>query len=746
MIDPQSSLTAESEQSSTPNYFKWILTALFFLCLLVLAIHKVVGYDIWWQIKTGQWILENGFPRIDPFSYAFPGREWIEPRWLYCLVIYLIFKYLGLNFLILAKAALLVLVFYFLHRLGSPQARWATFLGLVMALAVGHDRFMIRPELVSFAGLTLTLLCLHRYKIERDTRWIYTLPVIQLFWCNAHTLWILGLAAQWIYLAGEFIEGSSSRLLPRLFRRNDALPKRHLWILFSVACLSTITAVVTPYFLKGLKFPFLLFAEIGSEHLLGTVIQEFQSPFSFIFFRWDYRTLVYLIVIVISAISFLINRKRLSLSRLALWAAFFALSARAQRNIALFGFVAAFATILNLTEYDKANRGQRMHSILSRFAVGLVIAYILLMIPLAATNYFYRGQRWPERFGFGLSDRKYPVRALEFIRMNRLPTPILHSLEDGGYVLFEQGEGNTYVDGRLEVYGPDVLEKALRYTLTGEGVSEEARRVGVKTVLVGHRQNRLLMALELDSDWVPVYFDHLHRIYLRFTPETRELVKQLAFNWSSPVVHHIERPTRVAPQDWLEGWWPKAQDSFQEERLGSLFAGVGNYPKAIEHFERAVELNPNDELSCLFLGIFYHALGRDAESERLLHRTSENLRNQTEVNILAGEIHLWAGKPEAAVGYFQRVIEQEGFTSQNARRLARAAIKAGRYKMAEATLRKMIELDPTSTDAWNSLGLLMLHQDRRDEAIQNFKISISIDPNQAEIQQKLDSLLQQLNP
>jgi tetratricopeptide (TPR) repeat protein len=617
---------------------------------------------------------------------------------------------------------------------------------LVLALAAGHDRFMVRPELLSFAGLTLTLLCLHRYKNGAIGRWIYALPVIQLLWCNAHTLWILGLAAQWIFVASEFAEGSLSRYLPGLFRRDDILSGRRLWVLFRVACLSSITALVTPYFLKGLKFPFLLFTEIGSEHLLGRVIQEFQSPISFLFFRWDYRTLGYLVVIAISAISFLLNLKRLSLGRLALWVAFLALSVKAQRNIALFGFIAAFATILNLTEYDNISKGRRMKVLLPRLAAGLVAVYTLLMIPLAASDYFYRGQRWPERFGFGLSDRKYPVRALEFMRSNELPTPVLHSLEDGGYILFKHGESSSYVDGRLEVYGTDVLEKALRHTLAGEELSEEASRTGAKTFLIGHKHNRLLMALEIDPDWIPVYFDHLHRIYLRITPETQDLVERLAFNWAEPREYKLERPREIAPKDWLEGWWPKVKDSFQMERLGTLFAGVGNYSKALEYFERAVKLNPRDERSCLFLGIFYRALGRDAEASKLLGRTSQEYLDQTDVNTLAGEIHLWAGKPAAAVEYFQRVIEREGFTLQHARRLARAAMHARRYDLAESSLRRMIELDPASTDAWNSFGLLMLLQNRQDEAIRNFKISIGIDPDQPEIQQKLDSLLEEQEP
>ena len=40
--------------------------ALFGLALLVFGLHNIISYDVWWQIKTGEWILQNGFPVSRP--------------------------------------------------------------------------------------------------------------------------------------------------------------------------------------------------------------------------------------------------------------------------------------------------------------------------------------------------------------------------------------------------------------------------------------------------------------------------------------------------------------------------------------------------------------------------------------------------------------------------------------------------------------------------------------------------------
>ena len=721
-----------------------VLTGLIFLCLLVLAIHKVVSYDVWWQIETGEWILRNGIPRIDPFSYAFPGREWIEPRWLYCVAVHLVFQNLGLNFLILGKAALLFLVFTLLFRLGEPDARWATHLGLVLSLAVVHDRFMVRPELLSYLGLALTLLSLQRYRTGGDRRWIYALPAVQLVWNNAHTLWILGPAIQWIFLAGELAQARLAPLLPARLRRGDVLSGERRRALFVVACLSSLATLVNPYVLKGVTFPFLLFTELGSGHVLGGAIQEFLGPFSPEFFGWSYRTVVYLVAIGVSAGAFLLNLERISFSRLALWAAFVVLSVRAQRNVALFGYVAGYATILNLTEYHRARAGEVTTVSLARLANVAVVVYMGLMIPLAASDYFYRAQGWNERFGFGLSDRKHPVRALEFVRQSGLPAPVLHTLADGGYVLFEGGEKSVYVDGRLEVYGGDLLQRAFAATFAGEEVSEEARRVGARTVLVRNDSRQLLAALEADPEWVPVYFDHLHQVYLRVAPETGELVRRFSFDWQLPVEHRIERPARVAPRDWLEGWWSRVEDGFEAERLGSLFAGVGNYAGAQTYFERALEQYPGNARACLHLGLIYRAQGREDAARPLLARVPARFLDRADVNLFAGQVHLWAGNPADAARYFQRLIELDGFRIDYARRLARAAYRAERFDLAESTLRRMIELDPDSTVAWNSLALVLRQLGRRDEAIECLRTSLGIDSDQPEVYDLLATLLEEL--
>ena len=84
---------------------------------------------------------------------------------------------------------------------------------LVLVLATAYERFAVRPELLSFAALLFVLIVVQRYRGGGSEAWLWVLPVLQLFWSNAHTLWILGPVTLWIVVAAEWVE---ARLAPRI--------------------------------------------------------------------------------------------------------------------------------------------------------------------------------------------------------------------------------------------------------------------------------------------------------------------------------------------------------------------------------------------------------------------------------------------------------------------------------------------------------------------------------------------------
>jgi Flp pilus assembly protein TadD len=717
---------------------RWLLPGVT-VCLATLAVHRLFAYDIWWQIAAGRFIVGHGIPEIDPFSFGFAGQSWIEPRWLWCLLVFAIYSWFGVNFLILLKVCLLVVALGLLVAAGRGQPRWAVASGAIVVLAAAHERFMVRPELLSFVALMATLLCLQRFKNGGSSRWIWLLPVMQLVWCNAHTLWVLGPVTLWIVVLAEWIE---QRLVGRrvLQPRVDTITGKRLRTLVIVAGAASSVTWVNPYLVRGVLFPFGLFREIRAGHMFSEAIAEFRSPFSDYFLAVDLRTAALVAVIVISLAGFVVNRRRTPLSRLALWGAYLFVAVEAQRNVALFAWVAGFATMLNLGQWYAA-APRRYVPWVARAAVAL---FVLLVIPAAVTDRLYRSQGSLKRFGFGVSDHRFPVRALAFIREQGLPTPVFHALGDGGYVMFEGGPGSVYTDGRLEVYGSDKLAQAFRVSWTGEGLDAESDRTGANTVIVrndiGYRP--LLLFLEDSDDWFPVYYDPLHLVYLRNRPETGALIERYGFDWSAPREHRVTPPSFPASAPW---WVDRRGDAYADERLGSLLAGVGNYALALQHFERAhARRDPYDRRTRMFLGLFREAQGRQTEADALLASVPAHYLMEPEVHVLAGGIHLWADNPARAVEHYRRARTLGWLDPVASLRIARAALMAGDAASAEQALVPLITHYPDEVELWNLMAVLEVKRGRLHEAAAHFEHSLGLEPDQENVRKQLAAVNRQL--
>jgi len=389
---------------------------------------------------------------------------------------------------------------------------------------------------------------------------------------------------------------------------------RRVGIAAAVALVVGLACFATPYGLAGVRFPFQLLSQIGSDDPLNELIDEFRSPFVYAGFNVFFVGFV--VVTFLSLATFATAQRRALVARLPLWTAFLILSLLAYRNIGLFGIVAAWATILNLEEFsarrpvpDWLVAGCRL----------FCVALALVFIPAAMSDVYYLRERTGPRFGIGMSRLHFPIGAMQFIETNGAPLPVLNDLGDGGYVLYRGGPKSVFVDGRLEVYGGEVLRPAIRLLQTGEGFEAETSRLGVDTVLLRHRrQTGLFALLHTSPQWAPVYYDHLNIVYVRVSERTASLRRQFQIDWRNP------RPpgSGAAPgggEPRFDGYtWPLRPDPIELRDLATLYLDVGNIAAAQSYFERALEIFPSEESSRLHLGMIYRCLKREAEAESLL--------------------------------------------------------------------------------------------------------------------------------
>ncbi len=194
--------------------------------LVFLSLTTLWDVDFWWQWKTGELIAQIGVIRTEPFALTREGVPRIESSWLYCLAVYRVYNALGSAGLILSKTVLVLAAFV----LAALSARRLSPVRLAVVVSLAalacSQRFVVRPEVVSYAMLGLYLFALSR--LQRGRRWpILVLPLAQIAWINVHSYALLGPVAVGLFIvcgaaaalgaawSGERIRRCQPRILTR---------------------------------------------------------------------------------------------------------------------------------------------------------------------------------------------------------------------------------------------------------------------------------------------------------------------------------------------------------------------------------------------------------------------------------------------------------------------------------------------------------------------------------------------------
>ena len=126
-----------------------VIFFLFFLVVFVFGIKLIHEPDIWWMLRTGEWITQNGVPSSDPFSFTYFGVDWINIKWLFELLVYVISQVFGVGFITFLQAAFNVIIFWFLWKIAKQlKVNFAVFaIVSLVALFALEFRMLNRPEM-----------------------------------------------------------------------------------------------------------------------------------------------------------------------------------------------------------------------------------------------------------------------------------------------------------------------------------------------------------------------------------------------------------------------------------------------------------------------------------------------------------------------------------------------------------------------------------------------------------------------
>ena len=540
------------------------LIALFLALTFLLGVFPLKDADIYWHLKTGDWIRQMGqVPRFDLFTFTRTNVPWIDLHWLFQIGVSWVYEQGGVVALNLAKCgitsmAMLVLV-------TARKREWPVSVMIVAwlpALMVLGGRMYVRPETLTLLYLSIFLAVILRW--ERYPWLALLLPIVQAAWVNSHGLFVLGP----ILVAFGLIDAA----LRFGFFAPD---RRRWWRTILVATLLTGAACLfNPYVLTGALYPLEL-AGTMSNPIFSRNIAELQTIPAFLHSAglWNLPMQLHFATMALGALSFLIpvvwlikirlteNRPlssggaepandireraltgkkrarsksapnriqkneqtpaitlvhvtgwRLSPFRLLLFLAFSALSLQATRNSHQFAAVVGTVTAWNFGEWAASlRRRQRTNheaSPMSSAGVPRLVAFaaVTLLLVWVGSGLFYQMTGEGRVISLREDPLFFPHEAARFAGQPGMPERFL-SFHNGHAAVFEYYHGpnrKVYTDPRLEVAGADLFKRymVLEDLLKKDQPGWEAQlnEMGRPVILVDHEYNSEIGATLFRSD------------------------------------------------------------------------------------------------------------------------------------------------------------------------------------------------------------------------------------------------------
>ncbi|MEM2870175.1 MAG: tetratricopeptide repeat protein [Thermoplasmata archaeon] len=151
---------------------------------------------------------------------------------------------------------------------------------------------------------------------------------------------------------------------------------------------------------------------------------------------------------------------------------------------------------------------------------------------------------------------------------------------------------------------------------------------------------------------------------------------------------------------------------------GLVLHREGRHAEALECFEKAVELNPDDENLWYHRGNVLRELGRHTEAMDSYDRAISLKPNFERAWAAAGHALLAMGRNEEAIICFESALRIQLDNEHTWHAIGSALLRMKRYDEAETALAKAVEIRPDYWEAWYERAALSLERGRFQEAIE----------------------------
>lgn len=470
-----------------------IFYIIFFLFILAFSTTaNAYDYDFWARLIAGMSVVQTGHVLKHDFLSYTPTHTWFDHEWGSGVIFYLTQHFFSSAGILILQALLVFAIYFVIVKIvdlrGVKTTSAYNFLFYFFSFSAMSQLINnpVRCQLFTFLFFTIFLYILELAR-KGNNKSLFVIPLLMIIWNNLHGGCVSGIGLILLYIVGEFL---------------NRKPVKQYVLAFIASCL---ILPINPWGFEYLKFLFM------ANTMQRGDVAEWWGPFSKHLVFQYIKFKIYMSVLVLSELAIVIKQfisKTLEIDKTKFLVLAVTLFLAIEHVKMIPFFVIASTCFLYDDFYTVFNSITR--NVFNKIAnVKDIIIYVLILIfALANIN--------KNAFSPLVNLDKYPVRAIEFMKINKIKGNLLLPFGQGSYASYKLYPDNKiFMDGRYEeVYNDYMVPLMKNFSLLNPGWDEILKRFPPDIIMV-EKFYPVFEHLKKDKKWKLVFEDKTFGLFVK---------------------------------------------------------------------------------------------------------------------------------------------------------------------------------------------------------------------------------------
>ena len=403
------------------------ISLLILIVVFVLFISSLVRVDpdYFWHIKAGEYMAKHGILKTDVFSWYMFNKPWMSHEWLFEILIFYLSKlgpYFKIIFIFISFGIVEFILFKYNRNNYLKNIPFTLFWIICGLIFVYY--LQIRPHMVSYIFLTLTIYFLYDLYNNPDSKKIYFLPLVAMLWANIHggssnLSYIFCL----IFLLGGLFSFNSSKVVAKRINKKQII---------KYGVVTLLCVIFISFNVHGIKMLIYPYQNMADKLMINNISEWRSTTLN------DLGHYPYFILVGIIALIFLFSKKKIVFLDLILFGCTLFLGLKSIRFWPYIYLVMSFV-IFNYIGPRKYDKGTNL-------CINIISILILVMSIVNIVNYR------------DLDNINLDSKIINILKRED-PKRIYNMYDYGGELIYN--DILVFVDGRADLYSNDNLKDYL---------------------------------------------------------------------------------------------------------------------------------------------------------------------------------------------------------------------------------------------------------------------------------------------